>query len=123
MKKYLFGMFAIVFAVALSAFTTPKSVLLLDKLFEFTGDPSLTSDIENPLKYQSFTGNPETFCGDPDVDLCVIVVPDTEVYPSNHATWPSKPKVNVNPVKAEIAAAIAAGADDVTGSIKVYLKP
>lgn len=74
MKKYVSGILAIVLAISFSAFTTiysSGSPKFAGVYWIFNGNPSIPSDVSNPLKYSLAPGNVPT-CNT-GTKLCNIV--------------------------------------------------
>jgi hypothetical protein len=73
MKKYLFGLAAVVFALSLVAFTNVKRAN--EKDFRFTGSLIVEAQVENPALWFETTN---LSCPGDAVNACVILeVPDT----------------------------------------------
>ena len=73
MKKYFFGLFAIVLAVAFSAFTKPQK--FLDKRFTFVGLPNSFSDIQDVTKWVETAS--VTCSSNTDEKVCDITTNET----------------------------------------------
>jgi hypothetical protein len=70
MKKYLFGLSAIVLAIAAVAFTTPK-LQPTEVIFRFTGSVFSEANVENPANWAEVSS---LTCDDVDEKACRIKV-------------------------------------------------
>jgi hypothetical protein len=102
MKKYLFGLLAVVFAIGAVAFTPAshktdiKNAKFATQVFSFLGASGTEYD---PTKYGVLVGNPATLCPATQAPLCAIIVTTpAEVYPAGTipSTWVGKPRVDAN---------------------------
>jgi hypothetical protein len=83
MKKYLFGFIAIVFAMALSAFTvTSKSKNLSSIYFVYTGDSD--ADLLNQYRWDLYPYDPSNYLCDeaPDVPVVCVIEVSTSYLPA-----------------------------------------
>jgi hypothetical protein len=71
MKKYFFGMGALVLALSLSAFTVVRT----NTQFKYKLTTFAQADVQNPVNYQTFTGS--ITCGGAD-KACLITVDPSE---------------------------------------------
>jgi hypothetical protein len=77
MKKYLFGLTAIVLAVVAVAFTTPKKSMRADVFFRYTGSTFTESAVENPANYVEVADL--SSCDGVDEKACRIKVDASDV--------------------------------------------
>ncbi|MBS1656353.1 MAG: hypothetical protein JSU05_15980 [Bacteroidetes bacterium] len=82
MKRYFFGILAVILAVGFSAFTVKKQapVYTGEKWFHFTGDNNDPDDLINPDLYEldNETGDEPTICPSADTYRCeILIVPDS----------------------------------------------
>ena len=91
MKKYLFGLFAIIIAVGAVAFKTPAKFSTAN--FQFTGDATVQSQVEDPANWVRLTGS--LSCTGGDQKACKITAIDEAYYDANFilnktATFPEQ---------------------------------
>jgi hypothetical protein len=108
MKKYLFGMLAIVFAVGLVSFTTPQKAVFTEYFFAYNGPGTFTeAQVEDPTGWILASGIGDTglppACSGSNVKACRIKVDESVTFVD--AFGVRKLRFGSDPNKADIVAA------------------